>query len=191
MPTFAMTKEWADSTVLLEADLDYIRDDITTFLNTTKLDSDNIQANGVSRANLVAVGQQLSSSTSIFQSQSATYTDVTNATISITTTGRPVVLTLVPDGTTDPMYLALLLHTNNDTGTGYCKMLRDATGVAEYNNTLTDFGSGDGTRVMTFPPPFFIDTPAAGTYTYKLQTKVDNTDNTVMWKYAKLIAYEL
>jgi len=52
MPTLSITKTYADGSVLTEADLDNIKDDIETFLNTTKIDQDNIQAGGVDAASL-------------------------------------------------------------------------------------------------------------------------------------------
>lgn len=47
MPTLTITKAYADGDILLESDLDSIRSDITTWANTTKLDSDNLQNDGV------------------------------------------------------------------------------------------------------------------------------------------------
>jgi microcystin-dependent protein len=47
MATLSITKQWANGEVLLEADLDYIKSDIETFLNTTKINDDNIQAGGI------------------------------------------------------------------------------------------------------------------------------------------------
>lgn len=47
MPTLSITKSYADGDVLLESDLDSIRSSLLTFLNTTKIDSDNIQDDGI------------------------------------------------------------------------------------------------------------------------------------------------
>lgn len=47
MPTLTITKSYADGDILTEADLDNIRNDVITFLNTTKLDDDNIQDAGI------------------------------------------------------------------------------------------------------------------------------------------------
>lgn len=52
MPTLSITKTYQDGDILLEADLDNIRNDITDFFNTTKIDSDNIQAGGVGASNI-------------------------------------------------------------------------------------------------------------------------------------------
>lgn len=43
MPTFSFTRNYSDNTVLTEAQLDDLVDSIETAVNTTKLDSDNIQ----------------------------------------------------------------------------------------------------------------------------------------------------
>lgn len=47
MPTLTITKNYADDTVLTEAQLDSAFGSVTTFLNTTGIDDDNIQAGGV------------------------------------------------------------------------------------------------------------------------------------------------
>ncbi len=52
MPTLSVTKTYQDGDILTEADLDNIRESIQTFVNTTKLDDDNIQNNGISAAKL-------------------------------------------------------------------------------------------------------------------------------------------
>lgn len=52
MPTITITKSYADGDVLTESDLDNIRTDVTTFLNTTKIDADNIQDAAISAAKL-------------------------------------------------------------------------------------------------------------------------------------------
>ncbi len=47
MPTFTMTKQYDDGTVLTEAMLDSMKSSTEAFLNTTKLDGDNIQDGGI------------------------------------------------------------------------------------------------------------------------------------------------
>lgn len=47
MATLSITKNWADGEILLEADLDEIKTDVETFLNTTKINDDNIQTSGI------------------------------------------------------------------------------------------------------------------------------------------------
>lgn len=57
MPTLAITTNYSAWSVLTQAHLDDAFGSITTFMNTTKIDSDNIQSGGVSKANLVAAVQ--------------------------------------------------------------------------------------------------------------------------------------
>lgn len=52
MPTFTMTKNWDDGQVLTESMLDDIKTSVETFLNTTKIDSDNIQTGGIVNASI-------------------------------------------------------------------------------------------------------------------------------------------
>lgn len=47
MPTLTITKQYDDGTVLTETQLDTAFASVTTFVNTTKLDSDNIQDGGL------------------------------------------------------------------------------------------------------------------------------------------------
>jgi hypothetical protein len=133
-------------------------------------------------------GQQVSASSAGFSHTGDTNdTDVTNITVTITTTGRPVMLVLQPDGnTTNDAYIGVL----SDAGLGRIatfKLLRDATVIAR------SMHSGIASELFRIPPGALtlVDTPAAGTYTYKLQVAVDNNAAVVYAKYVVLIAYEL
>lgn len=52
MPTFNGSETYSDGNALTKAQLTALVDSIEAFLNTTKLDSDNIQTGGISTANL-------------------------------------------------------------------------------------------------------------------------------------------
>lgn len=54
MPTLTITKSYSTGNVLTEAMLDDIRTSITTFVNSTKLDGDNLQTGGVPTAALAS-----------------------------------------------------------------------------------------------------------------------------------------
>jgi hypothetical protein len=239
-PTPTFTTDWADDNPLTEDILDDFSASIVTFLTTTKLADDNIQAGGISstnlasscvtavkiaasaietakindlavttgkindlavttgkiaanavtRAKLESVGQQVSSSSAAFSTSSTSYTDVTNLTVTITTTGRPVFLSLVSgDAGTSPAYIG-----GSTTGVAgvvdlFIKFLRDATTISEIQcraptNSLIGVG---------FPCGGFthIDVPSSGTYTYKVQTKAQSPSVDVTVQRVKLIAYEL
>lgn len=52
MPQISISKTYSDEEILFEQDLDNIREDVQTFLNVTKIDSDNIQDAGIETAKI-------------------------------------------------------------------------------------------------------------------------------------------
>jgi hypothetical protein len=54
MPILEIPRNFADGTTLFESDIDDIRNALLALLNTTKLDSENFQANGISIIKLAA-----------------------------------------------------------------------------------------------------------------------------------------
>jgi hypothetical protein len=56
VPTLTVTKTYQDGDILLEADLDAMRSALHTFFNTTKIDDDNIQNAGITRATKLKLG---------------------------------------------------------------------------------------------------------------------------------------
>jgi len=139
----------------------------------------------VTQAKRAALGQQISSSTGAGQVEitynGGTWQDVTNLSVTITTTGRPVIIGLMPDlvngvGRIVSKTTALLL----------LQILRDSTQV--YYS-----GMGDSANLVTYPASvvYCLDTPAAGTYTYKLQGKGSQDFAGGYIYYLKLFAFEL
>lgn len=198
MPTFTMTKNWSNNNVLTEAQLDDIKTSTETFINTTKLDGDNLQASGivannlasnavttakinanaVTRAKLEAVGQQISTLDSgTFSHNTSTPIDVTNLSVLITTTGRPVVLFLQSGGS------LASIEVNGATGQGTLLFKRDSTTIANY---LLNSTSASQIFAATF---VHLDIPAAGTYTYKVQASAPT--GTIFVNEYKLVAFEL
>lgn len=153
-----------------------------------------INALAVTRAKLEAVGQQVSSSpVSAFSGSSASYATVTNATVSITTTGRPILIMLVPNGTGEA-YLGL---TSSASADQYAYLRISVTGSATttvggcyFGNYATTSGYG------RWEPPGIFGTclyaAAAGTYTLTLQYKVANAATSVFYASTfNLVAFEL
>lgn len=153
----------------------------------------------VTQAKRAALGQQISASCGLFTTASTSYVDVTNLSVSITTTGRPVMCMLVPDGGSISAEVgsegAFAGGVNNLAP--YCgvRILRDAVTVGEtavqaaialtnlyLNNLYTRVPPGAITA---------IDTPIAGTYTYKIQAFKGATSSNVQIQYCKLVAFEL
>lgn len=139
-------------------------------------------AGSVTKTKLASLGQQISASSGSFTNTTSTPQDVTNLSCTITTTGRPVRIVLIPDGST--FYNKIYSE-----GYGYLNCLRGATSLGQFNIR------GPASPDLTLLPSTafeWIDTPAAGTYTYKIQAYRDTLSGTNMnvW-YAKLLVYEL
>jgi hypothetical protein len=136
-----------------------------------------------------SVGQQTSSASGSFSTTSATYVDVTNLSVAITTTGRPVIVAVIADTTAAGAYIGASVSTGLGAGWNV-KLLRDATTAAIWTMTLDATGGGSGAYAMFVPGCLMhIDVPAAGTYTYKLQQRRIGTNAT--FANCKLVAYEL
>lgn len=113
------------------------------------------------------------SSSSGNYSHSGVYADVTNLSVTITTTGRPVVVMLIPDGSANYSYCG-------SNGSGFYKILRDSTAI--YESVSNDAVYFPCSAIMAF------DIVAQGTYTYKIQS---SSSSTVYTQYCKLLAYEI
>lgn len=118
-----------------------------------------------SKANLPAVGMQLSASSGNFSTSSTPYVDVTNLTVTLTTTGRPVMVGLMGDGTANTIFG---VGCNGATGCdGSFAVNRDGSVIAEsVVRTL-------GPTQLIVPPGGLnaMDPVTAGTHTYKIQAK--------------------
>lgn len=116
---------------------------------------------------------------SSFSTTSTSFVDVTNHSLTITTTGRPVAIFL-ESNSTDVNTASTGISANQV----WLKFVRDSTDIAVY------YYSGDASNVIVWSfPTMFIDTPSAGTYTYKLQIKTTATGASL--RRSRLVAYEL
>lgn len=150
-------------------------------------------ANGtITRTQLIPVGQQVSSSSGAFTTTSSSFVDVTNLTVTITTTGAPVQIMFFADGSgTSPGDQSQFSFSGSTNGVMEYKIFRDATAVF-YGRVL---GWGTGTAMTVYSAPGSInamDVVAAGTYVYKLQVAVIGVGSPfgVVQK-MKMAAYEL
>jgi hypothetical protein len=138
-------------------------------------------ANGsVTRPKQSAVGQQISSSSGSFSTTSASFTAVTNLSVTITTSGRPVMLMLQPDGNTSNL---AILDTFGSGGPNY-SFFRGSTQLGLQSAAAASAGVGNLVQ------PFLLDTPTAGTYTYTFKIQ-GNGSNSSSCSYYVLVAYEL
>lgn len=128
---------------------------------------------------------------STYITTSATYADITNVTLSITTTGRPVMIFGYAAGAGT----ASLGAGNNSTNTqafSSVRLLRGVTIIGIYESSCFFGGISQSYNIPVGAIRFF-DTPAAGTYTYKLQLAADGiSGNFASWNTGGYIAaYEL
>ncbi len=135
----------------------------------------------------VAANYGLSASCGTYFMSSAAYEDVTNLSVTITTTGKPVHIVLVNGH-------ASITGANVNTATGYVKLLRGVTDISAIT-----MNTQDADRAATADPQVFypsgsfawVDTPAAGTYTYKVQIKSLTTATTTAIIDSKLFVKEI
>lgn len=161
----------------------------TSQIRNLAVTTEKINDGAVTQAKRAALGQQVSLSSGAFSTSSTTDVDVTNLSVTITTTGRPVFIGIVGDGGAGTSQFSS--SSTNSTGSGLITFLRGATTL----NVFLTFTSAPGaTSVSMRVPPssfFTIDLVAAGTYTYKVQARVNDPSRTVQLENTRLIAYEL
>lgn len=137
---------------------------------------------------------KISSSSGAFTRINTAYGDVTNLTVTIKSTGRPMVIGLVHDGSAVGNYCNMSSISGGatlDRTESYFNLLEDGTSVAEYLLNTTALAS---TGTSTFIPCSSYQVmriPAAGSRTYKVQCRAGYASHTCGVAYAKLYAYEL
>lgn len=146
----------------------------------------------VTRAKLASVGQQFSANFSDYRASfDSGFVDITNATLSITTTGRPVVIGIAPRTSTLDCGFAFTYGAASFAALAFVKLLRDSTDVLSL--TIGNSFTGGTGSTATYNAPassvFLIDVPSAGTYTYKLQAQF--TTGFDFLAQGRLFAYEL
>lgn len=160
-----------------------------------------VKDGGITRAMQASVGQQVSAGyASLSSGASTTYAAVPktgggNLSVSITSTGRPIMISLVPDASAGSSAYMWLL--SSGTSPCICNMQIAVTGAATATIGSVRFGKGDttvsGDRFWFSPGVFgtMLYVPAAGTYTLTLQYKVENATTVLTCSGFNLVAYEL
>lgn len=150
-------------------------------------------ANGaVTQAKRASLGQQISGSSGNFTTIAGTKVDVTNLSVTITTTGRPVFVGLIHDGnTSNESYLGSLGFTGTNALCSF-HILRASTIIS--SSRVSKINDGASNSYVNIPPSSlsYIDTPSAGTHTYKVQAETSTaTTMQATVAYAKLVVFEL
>lgn len=145
--------------------------------------------NSVTGPKMTSVNYSLSASSGNYNSNDMTssWNNVTNLSVSITSTGRPIHIMLISDGSGNP---AKVEGYAQSTFITYIRFLRNGSEVMLSQIESASTG-GVGVFISGDTQLFHIETGlGAGTYTYSVQVK--STSNTNTWvKYFKLVAYEL
>ena len=138
-----------------------------------------------SRSLLPSVGQQVSSSCGAFTTASNTLVAVTNLSVSITTSGRPVMLFLISDGSGTVASLGFLEGASSTLGQTQVAIKRGGTQITNY------LVEGYGALIVPVGSILHQDVVGAGTYTYAVYLSTPTGGGTGYLQNAKLVAYEM
>lgn len=153
--------------------------------------TDKIADDAVTQAKLGAANIVESTAASAFFSTSTSYTDITNLSVSITTTGRPVVIVLQPS-TSDSRISCSSSSNATPSWSCYFRVLRGSTNVGT-NFVSYQYPDNASDTVVGLPGSVVhvVDTPSAGTYTYKVQWRGTGEDPQLFVNNYSLMVYEL
>lgn len=125
----------------------------------------------------------LSSSCGSFSTTSGSFVDITNLTATLVCTGRPVMIALVPDGTTNQSFW---FHNTSGNGINVQIVKDGATVIA---NTIVQVNVANVFMTNSW---HVLDVPTAASHTYKAQAKITSggagSGSVVFYK---LLVYEL
>jgi len=128
-----------------------------------------------------AGGIAISASSGDVDFTTSTPTDIPNFSVTITTSGRPVRIVIIPDGGTSVYSTIGIRQFSSSTvlsATGRFDAYRDAVQIGTTQlSCFLNGGSNTLDQLSISRPPSdveFIDTPPAGTYTYKIQAFLFN-----------------
>jgi hypothetical protein len=148
---------------------------------------------GITRAMQAAVGQQLSASSGTFTGTAITPGEsVTNLNVTITTTGRPIVIMLVPDDSGNTSSVRFRNTTESASLNLWFAITGDATATISLISLSTGAVAGPSGWAMWSPSCMStVYAPAAGTYTITTKIQLNGTGTAYAVLYAKLLAYEI
>lgn len=154
----------------------------TAKINDSAVTAAKIATGVITQVKMGSLGQQVSASSGSYSTTSTSYGDVTNLTVTITGTGRPIALNLISDPGSAGGYSA---STSGGQARLQLKVLRDSSAVAE---EMFEQSAG-----WTAPASlFWIDHNAsAATYTYKVQARVSALTSSGSVTNVRLVAWEL
>lgn len=152
------------------------------------IDTAQLAAGAVTKPKLAALGQQVSASCSGFTTSSTSFVDVTNLSVTITTTGRPVMLMLMADGNGTLPSIASATFS----GAGKNTKLRFSEGGTEL--AQWQFNQIDSNTTINLPVylAYMLVGASAASHTYKVQGLIGPVgSNTLSLTNLVFAAYEL
>lgn len=150
-----------------------------------------VKNGGITKPKLAALGQQLSGSCGTFTGSGINIAAVTNLSVTITTTGRPVMIQVIPEQYALGANSFIRVESTTAITEMTVSVLRGATTIA--NIGLGAVYADAGTNDITYPPSAvtYVDTPSAGTYTYSVYYEQTLPASSTTWSNCKLLVYEL
>lgn len=140
--------------------------------------ADKIADGAIGAAQMAALNYGESSGSGLYSTGSGSYTDVTNLSVTITTTGRPVIMQLFSAATGDVLAGRVAATTSF-----FTRFVEDGTSIAQI------YWPGTTTSVPCSGFAYFR-APSAGSHTYKFQVK-DAAAGTISVDNCKLVVREL
>lgn len=185
---------WAvdNSTLEVNTNVLQIKDNgvTTNKINNSAVTTGKIADGAVTPVKKAALGQQISSSSGSFSSTGVTPTDVTNLTVTITTTGRPVCVSITPDTSGNGGSFVAVLASGTS-ALAHINLVRASSTIAQASIGVGFAGANQVSSVTVPSVLTIIDPVVAGTYTYKVQALAGSAGAQVQVNTAILIAYEL
>lgn len=158
MATLTITKHWANGQILLESDLDFIKNDTETFLNVTGIDDDNIQNAGITASSKLVDGtistaklQNAAITTAKIASDAITTVNILDANVTAAKLGPDVATTFTPPG-------VIWAYSASTAPSGW--LLCDGSAISRttysalntvYSGDSYPYGSGNGTTTFNIP----------------------------------------
>lgn len=134
----------------------------TNKINDLAVTTNKINNSAITNEKLAPLNYAVSASSGFFVAIGPTIVDVPNFSLTITTTGRPVEISILPAGSTETD-AGFLVNTTGNYAIIY--LLRNGSTIR-----ATKFSGGNG-NWDSQSGINFIDFPPAGTHTYKIQTR--------------------
>lgn len=153
----------------------------------TIVNADISASAAIAPAKLAAPNYAISTSSGSFDTSSGTAVDVTNLSVSLTTTGKPVEIYLT---TAEGVTGAVSVANSGTNSIGVLHLYRGVTLLADFQ--IGTQGATSAALASSFSPGMirYLDVPAAGTYTYKIQAN-GSSSSTIFVSNTRLVAREL